>query len=795
MKLEDILNKTDVPEDVKEEIRRNISEIEHNNNNNNNNNNRIFNDYLNNIINTTGDPLFVKDDNYRFVLVNDALCQMVGIKREDIIGKTLAESLPKYQMDHFLKVDKMVLDSGLENQCEEPLTGHDGKIKTIITKKTRYINEQGNKFLVGVIHDITERKQAEEKLRVSENKYKLLVENLNEGIWQIDKDSVTNFVNPIMANMLGYTVEEMMGKSLFDFMDEQGKKLAAENVKDRKKGVQEHHDFEFMNKNGTRVYTSLQTSPITDKEGNYLGALAGIQDITERKKAEKALGDSEERYRHLFEQAPFGVGIATLEGKILESNRKMQLITGYSAEELKGINLADTYANQNDREELLKTMKASGSVTDYSAVLRRKDGTEYHASLTISTVNIAGTTVLKTMMQDITERKKIQQEKEKLQEQLLQSQKMNAIGHLAGGIAHDFNNILGGVIGNADMALGDIKSGKYDPIKQERYLETIMSASQRAADLTQQILGFARKGKYNPQDLDVNVIIKEVSKLLSTGITPTGHSIEHILKSEKYINADATQMHQTIQNLAINARDAMKEGGKISITSEDVEIKNKVIGKLTTIPPNNYVKITVSDTGTGISEETLKHLFEPFYTTKEKGRGTGLGLSTTYGIIQNHNAYIDVKTQTGKGTKFYLYFPAVERKETRKEESESIVNGKGKILIVDDEVLIRDVAETVLSRAGYQITTAQEGNEALKLYKKEKYDLILSDSIMPNGMQGIELYQKIKEINPEARFCIMTGYQEEEKIQKMLKEGVKKVIPKPFRMQQLTEIINSVMKE
>jgi len=786
--LEDLLKRTDVPDDVKEEIRRNISEIEHNNNNNNNNKYRSLFEHAN-------DAIIIADSKTGTILdANKNAETMLGYSREEIIGMNQSKLHPQEKTEHYKKhfedhiQKENVTDSEAEvvrkdgtivpvsisasvieinnkkiiqgifrdmterkkveqqikfqsnllenvsdaviatdmqynirfwNKTAEKQYGwtaeevigqpmekfiindyfgcsldvilqkisQDGSWKGEVTQNRRdgvripiistvsiIKNEQNQPTgFIAINRDITERKQVEEKIKNSESKYKLLVENLNEGIWQIDKDSVTNFVNSTMANMLGYTVEEMMGKPLFDFMDEQGKKLAAKNVEDRKKGVQEHHDFEFMNKNGTRVYASLQTSPITDKDGNYLGALAGIQDITDRKNLEK--------------------------------------------------------------------------------------------------------------------------EKEKTAEYLLQSQKMESIGHLAGGIAHDFNNIVAGIMGYTDLELGRIKDGTSTPTSIERCFETILSATERAKDLTAQLLGFARKGKYNPQNLDINSIITEVSQLVSKGITPTGHSIEHILKSEKHVNADATQMYQVIQNIVINAKDAMPNGGKITVTCEDVKITKKVIGKLAIIPPNNYVKVTVSDQGTGIPDEIMHKIFDPFYTTKEKGKGTGLGLSTTYGIIQNHNAYMDLETEVGKGTKFSLYFPAVERKKPSQEQQASVEKGNGKILVVDDEVLIRDVAETVLSSAGYQITTAQEGNEALESYKKEKYDLVLSDLIMPNGMEGIELYQKIKEINPNAKVCIMTGYQDETKIQQLLKQGVKKIIQKPFRMKQLTEIINSLMKE
>jgi len=400
------------------------------------------------------------------------------------------------------------------------------------------------------------------------------------------------------------------------------------------------------------------------------------------------------------------------------------------------------------------------------------------------------------VIRDVTERKLAEEEKKNLEKQLLQSQKMEAVGHLAAGIAHDFNNILAPIIGEAQLSR-DILKKDYSPEELNESLNNIIESSHRAKELVHQMLGFARQGKYNPQDIDINFIIKEVSGLLRKGFASTTH---HILKwqtdAKEYINADGTQIHQIISNLAINAKDAMPDGGAITLTSQDITVKKDIVSIYNVIPEGSYVKLSVSDTGSGIKEENLTRIFDPFYTTKGKDKGTGLGLATVYGIVQNHHAYIAVESEENKGTTFSIFFPAVKHKEKLKVQKDetSIPDVSGRILIVDDEAAMIKTFERYFRRSSYDIVTASNGFEGFNKFRKGGFDLVLTDLLM-SPMGGAELYYKIKELDPNAKVYIMSGYHKDEKVQQLLKDGAAGFITKPFDFDELGATIASVLSK
>jgi signal transduction histidine kinase/CheY-like chemotaxis protein len=393
------------------------------------------------------------------------------------------------------------------------------------------------------------------------------------------------------------------------------------------------------------------------------------------------------------------------------------------------------------------------------------------------------------VLRDVSERKKAEEEKRKLETQLQQAQKMESIGTLAGGIAHDFNNILMGIQGNASLMLLKIDSGhpNYEKIKNiEKYV-------QNGTELTKQLLGFARRGKYHVTASDINEIIEKSSSMF--GRTKKEIQIHTNLADGTWtVAVDRGQIDQALLNLYVNAWQAMPEGGDLYLHTENVFLDRSYV-KPYKVEPGKYVKITVSDTGVGIDKETKVRIFEPFFTTKEMGRGTGLGLASVYGIIKNHGGYINVYSEKAQGTTFTIYLPASEMEVVEeKEVAASFVKGTGTILLIDDEKMIIDVGRELLTELGYEVIPAMSGQEAIDRYKKDqdKIDLVIMDMIMP-GMGGGETFDRLKGINSAIKVLLSSGYSINGQATKILQRGCDGFIQKPFTMNQLSQKIHDIL--
>ncbi len=383
------------------------------------------------------------------------------------------------------------------------------------------------------------------------------------------------------------------------------------------------------------------------------------------------------------------------------------------------------------------------------------------------------------------DRRHREEENASLQEQIIQAQKMESIGYLAGGIAHDFNNMLASISGYADLIRmqiwGKTKTG-FSAESCEKQAGNILQSVGRAKDLVGKILGFARKGKYNPQNINLNTITKEAIDVTKKGFSSTvNYEIESSLDSTKNIYADSTQMLQVIQNIAINARDAMPEGGKIWVNVKDKTLRRTMVTKYHKIPEGEYVMLSIADSGTGISDTNLKKIFDPLFTTKDMDsmKGTGLGLSNVWGIVENHKGYIDVTTYMCVGSTFDIYFPAVEREKPKLENVVEARSGKGTILFVDDEEFIRDLAKDYLETVGYDVVLASGGSEGFEKFKEGDIDGVVTDLIMPNG-GGEELFYNIKEADPNMNVIVTSGYEMDDKVKQILDDGASAFIQKPF---------------
>jgi len=517
-------------------------------------------------------------------------------------------------------------------------------------------------------------------------------------------------------------------------------------------------------------------------------------EIERRAKAQQALQLSERRYRLLSETVPMGILLTDKQGGIVDINKQALRMFGYERRELIG-RVVETLlperlrrSHEESRSDYMNKPKARHAGIGLDLIACRKDGTEFPVEIALGPLDTEEGVIVSTTIVDITERKK-------LETQLRLSQRMEAIGRLAGGVAHDFNNLLTVILGSADMALEKLRLDHPD----RRKLELIRQAGSSAADLTRQLLAFSRQQMFQPRVLELNEVVEQIEALLRRMI---GENIDLAIILEPslgYIKADAGQIEQVLINLAVNARDAMPEGGRITIEGQNVELDECYRTKHQQVVPGQYVMLAVGDTGCGMDYATQSRIFDPFFTTKELGKGTGLGLATVYGIVKQSGGYIWVYSELGKGTIFKIYLPRVEQfaQETKKEDPQTtVVRGCETILLAEDSESLREMARECLDSAGYTVLEAASGAEALQ--KAKDFDgmihLLLTDVVMP-AMSGPELARYIAALRPETRVLFTSGYTSEAIVRQGGIRPACAFIQKPYRPKALVRKVQDVLGE
>jgi PAS domain S-box-containing protein len=493
---------------------------------------------------------------------------------------------------------------------------------------------------------------------------------------------------------------------------------------------------------------------------------------------------------------PDGWFLHDLAGDFIDGNRKIEELTGYSRGEFIGKNLLKLSLFSNDqmpKAEHLLAMNALNKPTGPDEfTFRRKDGTLVDVEMITHPVKIGAKRLVLGITRDITERKRAELEKTELEAQLRHAHKMEAIGQLAGGVAHDFNNMLAAVMGFADLIKR--RFGTAGP-ELSKYIGRIQDASKNMADLTAKLLAFARKGKLEMTSVPVNDIIVEVIRLLEHTIDKRIRIVQN-LRGAPAIYCDKTQMQNALVNLAVNARDAMPDGGELTFATDAVEFTGET-GPFSSfaVTPGRYVSIRVTDTGIGMDEAIKSHIFEPFFTTKEMGKGTGLGLASVYGTVKGHSGYIEVESAVGKGTSFQLYFPLSEEQSLKPAELSQIVSaGKGTVLVVDDEELLRLMSEEMLTQIGYTVHSARDGKEAVEYYLNhfQHIDLVILDLIMPI-LGGYECFKQMKNINPGIKALVSSGFSMHGEASKCIDEGALGILHKPYNWALLSKFVAEAM--
>lgn len=640
--------------------------------------------------------------------------------------------------------------------------------------------------------EVLDRGRTERALQASREKYRNIFDNAIEGIFQSSPEGRYVTVSPAFARMFGYGSPEEMMREVVDIAHQlYARPEDREAFKRRLADPDpvESYEIELRRKDGAAIWVSVNARVIRDESGRVLYYEGTCVDVTGRKQAQESLQQSETRYRLLFDDSKDGVYITSREGEIIEANQAYFHLLGYKREEMIGGDIRATYVNPSDRDRFVQMIEAEGFLKDYPLTFRRKDGKGVHCLLTSSLRRSEDGAILgyHGIIRDVTEQKA-------LQKQLLQSQKMEAIGTLVGGIAHDFNNLLTVMQGFSELLLAEKDQDHPDYAD----LQKIFHAAKNGAELVQRLLMFSRKSEPKPVPMNLNKQVLEVEKLLRRTIPKMIDIKLELSASLPEINADMSQMEQVLMNLAVNARDAMPDGGKLTVRTDVVILDEEYCRLHIEANPGEHVLLEIADTGHGIEKETVEHIFEPFFTTKEMGRGTGLGLAMVYGIVKQHNGHVTVYSEVGKGANFRVYLPAIPVELEPEVEDIAIIPrlGTETVLLVDDEEFVRDLGARILTKNGYTAIQAQNGREAVDLFKKERsqISLVILDLIMPE-MGGKECLREILKIDPQAKVLVASGYSADASVKETTQMGAKGFVAKPFRMKELLRDVRKVLDE
>lgn len=643
-----------------------------------------------------------------------------------------------------------------------------------------------------------ENQQLKQSLQAAKNNadlYENLVEFAADAIFIGDPTGKIIGANQRAAQLSGYSYAELVDMNLSQFFSE------AEQIKTPlrydllKLGEIVKSERLFSRKDGTAVAVEMNSRMLSD--GTYH---TFIRDITDRKQADEALRASEEKFAQIFKLSPDAIALTRMkDGLYLDVNNVFLELVGWSYEEIIGHRSLpgdlDTWCDPKDRERMVQAIQEKGEVSGLEAEFRGKDGRIIHGLMSARVMVINNETCILTITRDISEQLKRQEEQKNLERQMLQVQKLESLGVLAGGIAHDFNNILMAVIGNCDLAQRRLNESS--PAMEN--LRQIKLATSKAADLSNQMLAYSGKGKFVVEPLDLNQIIEEMEQILTVSCSKKATLRYDLSTNLPSVEADATQIRQIVMNLVINASDAIGQNtGVIAISTGAMECTRNYL-KSTWIDENleegYYVFIEVADTGSGMSEETLKRIFEPFYSTKFTGRG--LGMAAVLGIVRGHKGAIKIYTEIGKGTTLKVLLPASTAPVTKQKvaKQSSPLKEQGLVLLVDDEEAVLNIGKDMLTEFGFSVVTATDGAEGLKIFEQQHHQirLVLMDLTMPN-MDGEEAFREFRKIDPGVKVIICSGYNEQEVSQKFVGKGLAGFLKKPYMFDELQNAIQGILR-
>jgi two-component system, cell cycle sensor histidine kinase and response regulator CckA len=732
------------------------------------------------------DGMVICDWDGRILFANNSAARIVGLESlQDGIGRKVTDFFNS-ESENCLFQDLFLVREGkggfLREYRLKTLSGKDLWVEAIGNR----IHYNGGFADLVTFRDVSERKRAESALRDSEKRYRAIFETTGTAMLVVEEDATISLVNREIEKLSGYPREDIEGKKKwFEMIVKDDLDKMIEYHKLRRidpESAPRSYEARLVHKNGEirTIWMTVDLIPGTKQ------SVASLLDITDPKRMENALLESEGKYRNLIENANEGIFIAQ-DGFIKFPNPRTLQVLGYTETELAEIPFTKLI-HPDDRDvatdRYLRRLKGEELPSPYAYRVITKTGEEIWVLLNSAALTWEGRPATINFVTDITQEKR-------LEKQFQAAQKMEAVGTLAGGIAHNFNNLLMGVQGHVALALFDMKPG--DPHYED--LKAIEEQVKSGANLTTQLLGFARKGKYEVRPVDLNEVIYKSSGLFEK--TQKGIRVHRNFQRDLWTSeVDKGQIEQLLLNLYINAWQAMPGGGDLFLSTENITL-DLTYQKPFYVKPGNYVKISVRDTGVGIEKEIQQRIFEPFFTTKGMGRGSGLGLASVYGIVKNHGGHITVYSEPGHGAAFNLYMPASEKKVVvEKTTTSGPFQGTETVLLVDDEETIITVVEKGLKMTGYRSLVARSGEEAVQIYRQnqERIALVVLDMIMP-GMSGGKVYDELKRINPKVKAILSSGYSLDEEASEIMARGCNVFIQKPFGIMDLSQKIREVLDE
>jgi PAS domain S-box-containing protein len=740
----------------------------------------------------------VHDKSGGFLYANEKTFEIHGWEPEEFLAMNLSD-LDVPESAHLVKERLRRISEEGEVRFEVAHYRKDGSTFPLeVLAKTIHWN--GKPAILSVADDISGRKRSEASMQALLEQQEAVLESSMVGIALVHNRIITK-VNRRMAEMLGYTPEEIEGRSpemlhlcqenFVSFGEKYYWRLGEETIL--------QVEYPMRHKNGNTVWCLFSGRAVSPPDLGH-GAVWVIDDITERKRTEEALRESEEKYRNLFENAPIGVFRTHSSGTVVQVNSTMARILGFDSPRKVVGHYQDLgtelFVHPERRAELLAQLKENGFVENFEYAAKTRSGEPIWVSLTARKIpdGSEDSFLIEGFSMDITQRKKAEEEKRLLEEQFHQVQKMESIGRLAGGVAHDLNNLLSPILGYGEMLLEDASA--HDPRRDS--LEEIFRAGKRGQALVRQLLAFSRKQPLHFQPLDLNELVKGFQKLIRRTLREDIEIGFRLDPSIPRIKGDLGQIEQVIMNLAVNAQDAMPQGGNLQIETAPAEIDEAYAGQKRGVKPGRYAMLAISDTGFGMNSSTLAQLFEPFFTTKEKGKGTGLGMSTAYGIAKQHGGNIWAYSEPGLGTTIKVYLPAegaaADEKEATAAQNTAKNRGTATILLAEDDSQVRNLAASILKREGYTVLVAENAGEGLAMGGGfgGDIDLLLTDVIMPD-MNGKELFERLSPAQPRMRVLYMSGYTDDVIAHHgVIDEGVN-FIEKPFTVHALVAKIAEIL--
>jgi two-component system cell cycle sensor histidine kinase/response regulator CckA len=759
------------------------------------------------VIETAMDAIISVDETQTIILFNRAAERIFKCPASEATGQTIDRFIPgrfreahRGHIQQFAKTNDTSRSMGrLGTLLAVRSNGEEFPIEASISQAM--VN--GKKLLTVILRDITEQKESEQQrvrteriLRENEERYRIVLEQTGKLVYDYYVPTGAIQWSGAVNQITGFSVEEFQAVDIkrWELMihpDDRQEALALLAKAMSNAGIYDFH-YRFRRKDDSYIYVQDTGTFLKDDQGKAYRMLGTMGDVTEQMNAQQALRESEERYRQFFEDDLTGDFISTADGQLVSCNPAFLRIFGFdSVEDALRTNVATLYPTVEARQAYLELIRKRKKLEYYEEELLRRDGKPvYVVETVVGSFDESGELLeMKGYIFDNSERKK-------LEEQLLQSQKMEAVGQLASGIAHDFNNVMGVVLTASNLL--SMKSSDPDIT---RYANMIEEATLRGAAIAKQLLQFSRAEAAKLAPVSLSQTVLDAKKFLEHSFPKTIVIDVRIALEHGLVMADAGQIHQMILNLCINARDAILErtdrpsGGRIIISLEPASgqfIEEKYGWKSS----EHYVLLSISDDGKGISDDTRRRIFDPFFTTKGIGKGTGLGLSIVHGIVKAHNAIIDVETREGTGTTFLVYLPAIKHydiKDAPREAQQK--NGRGEtILIVEDEPLLRALLKEFLLRAGYKVVEAADGEEGLSKYKEHinSIELVLSDIGLPK-LGGEQAFKAIRSINPHAKVVLCTGFIEEETKSTLRKAGALDILHKPYNVHEVLSVVREAL--